>query len=170
MPPARLGVSIHRIETGQRYLNYNGEPYTSFLESSIVDQDLTFCGGGECSLRTGSWVQYSLPFQFKITAFSFGIDPNCRPDGFKYWTFEAFDSEGWRPLLYAARAPEPYDREVFELMGAADLASTRFRIRLDQPESESESEEDDDHDHACRCMHISGLELYGTIMPPWRID
>ena len=53
-------------------------------------------------------------------------------------------------------------------MGAADFASTRFRIRLDQPESESESEEDDDHDH--RCMHINGLELYGTIMPPWRID
>ena len=53
-------------------------------------------------------------------------------------------------------------------MSAADFASTRFRIRLDQPESESESEEDDDHDH--RCMHIRGLELYGTIMPPWRID
>ena len=60
--------------------------------------------------------------------------------------------------------------EVFELMGAADFASTRFRIRLDQPESESESEQDDDHDHTCRCMHIYGLELYGKILPPWRLD
>ncbi len=53
-------------------------------------------------------------------------------------------------------------------MSAADFASTRFRIRLDQPESESDSEQDDNHDH--RCMHICGLELYGTIMPPWRLD
>ena len=53
-------------------------------------------------------------------------------------------------------------------MSAADFASRRFRIRLDQPESESDSEQDDNHDH--RCMHICGLELYGTIMPPWRLD
>ena len=94
--------------------------------------------------------------------------PRPRPEPSKYWTFEAFDGEDWRGLLYSARPPEPYHCEVFELVSAADFASTRFRIRLDQPESESESEEDDDHDH--RCMHIRGLELYGTIMPPWRID
>ena len=141
------------------------------MRARIIDHDLTkrLSGGGECSLRTGSWVQYSLPFQLQITAFSFGLDPDCCPDDFKYWTFEAFDGEDWRPLLYAARAPEPYNHEVFELMSAADFASTRFRIRLDQPESESESEQDDDHDHTCRCMHICALELYGTILPPWRI-
>ena len=173
-PPARLGFTIHRVGGSVHAGTLREvEPYTSYVASATVDPgvrpDRRICGGGECRLRTGSWVQYEIPFQLQLTAFSLGVS-SCYAETFVDWTFEAFDGEDWRPLLYAARAPEPYNREVFELMGAADFASARFRIRLDQPESESESEEDDDHDHACRCMHISGLELYGTIMPPWKID
>ena len=56
--------------------------------------------------------------------------------------------------------------EVFELVSAAEFASTRFRIRLTEIEPENDFEENWDD----RCMHICGFELYGTILPPWRID
>ena len=114
----------------------------------------------------GSWYEYEIPFQLQLTAFSFGLG-DCCPEFFKFWTFEAFDGEDWRGLLYSARPPEPYDHEVFELVSAADFASTRFRIRLTEIEWE-DPEWEDDHDD--RCMHICGLELFGTIMPPWRLD
>jgi hypothetical protein len=53
-----------------------------------------------------------------------------------------------------------YRRKVFLLFAAAEFASTRFRIRLDS----------DLFQVGQRCMHIRGLELFGTILPPWRID
>ena len=84
------------------------------------------------------------------------------------WTFEAFDGEGWRQLQYCAHSPFPhypgistsvnYPPVSFWLPGTADCVSTRFRIRLAE------------NGGAHRCMHIRGLELYGTILPPWRID
>ena len=50
-----------------------------------------------------------------------------------------------------------YRRKVFLLFAAAEFASTRFRIRL------VESDVDQ------RCMHVRGLEIFGTILPPWRV-
>ena len=79
------------------------------------------------------------------------------------WTFEAFDGENWRQLCNFAR-PMPasgpsgwHGRRGFWRLNTKQVASNRFRIRLlecDIP----------------RCMHVRGLEIYGTIMPPWRID
>ena len=43
-------------------------------------------------------------------------------------------------------------------MNTKQVASNRFRIRL----LEGDEEE--------RCMHIRGLELFGKILPPWRLD
>ena len=123
---------------------------------SDVRPDRRLCGGGECRLRTGSWVQYEIPFQLQLTAFSFGVS-SCYAETFVDWVFEAFDGERWHVLMWSADSPWP-EHEVFRLPGAADFASNRFRIRL----AESNEEE--------RCMHIRGLELFGTIMPPWRID
>ena len=114
-------------------------------------------GGGECFLGTGSFVQYDLPFQLKITAFSLGIS-NCGCERFKDWTFEAFDGENWRQLCNFTR-PMSAERLTFWRVGAADrVASNRFRIRLAESNEPS------------RCMHIRGLELFGTILPPWRLD
>lgn len=82
--------------------------------------------------------------------------------------FEAFDGEEWRQLYYhGARSPWPHvsyysdlaHPVVFRPAVAADFASTRFRIRLVEND-----------DNRPRCMHIRGLELYGTILPPWRVD
>ena len=49
--------------------------------------------------------------------------------------------------------------------GAADFASNSFRIRLGPTALVDEVGDEEE-----RCMHIRGLELYGTIMPPWRLD
>ena len=143
------------------------EPYASFLKSAIVDQNLTrkISGVGECTLGTGSFVQYELPFQLQVTAFRFGFS-TCGAERFLDWAFEAFDGEEWRRLLHSRTSPWPGGfylggdgAVVFQLW--YPFASTRFRIRLLEPALSM---------HAHRCMHIRGLELYGMIMPPWRID
>ena len=84
------------------------------------------------------------------------------------WKFEAFDGENWRQLCNFARPMPPsgpsdwHGRRAFFRFGppsAADrVASNRFRIRLAESNEPS------------RCMHIRGVELFGTIMPPWRLD
>jgi hypothetical protein len=163
VPPARLGITIHRVSTSEPESFADMEPYASYLASGIVDPDVTrgIGGGGECELRTDSWVQYELPCQLQVTAFSFGFF-NCGARYFTRWTFEAFDGEDWRQLYYSADSPWPdaigYELTrpvVFRLSGAADFASTRFRIRM--------VEQLEEH----RCMHIRGLELFGKILPPW---
>ena len=90
----------------------------------------------------------------------------CGAERFLDWAFEAFDGEEWRRLLHSRTSPWPGGfylggdgAVVFQLW--YPFASTRFRIRLLEPALSM---------HAHRCMHIRGLELYGTIMPPWRID
>ena len=136
------------------------------MKSGIVDQNVArnISGGGECDLQTGSFVQYELPFQLQVTAFSFGFS-TCGAERFLDWAFEAFDGEEWRRLLYSRPSPWPggvylggNGAVTFQLY---PCASTRFRIRLLGPALSM---------HAHRCMHIRGLELYGTIMPPWRLD
>ena len=149
---------------------FDEEPYASFVESAIVDTDVSMkvSGGGECQYRlgcptTGSWVEYVLPFTLQITAFSFGFS-NCGAEDFKDWAFEAFDGEEWRQIYYSAHSPwsEPLShatgaRLVCFRLSDTDFASTRFRIRLLESNRR-------------RCTHVRGLELYGTILPPWRLD
>ena len=179
VPPARLGIVFHRVPTveagvatsgANRASLFDEEPYASFVESAIVDTDVSMkvSGGGECQYRlgcptTGSWVEYVLPFTLQITAFSFGFS-NCGADGFKDWAFEAFDGEEWRQIYYSAHSPwsEPLShatgaRLVCFRLSDTDFASTRFRIRLLESNRR-------------RCTHVRGLELYGTILPPWRLD
>ena len=68
------------------------------------------------------------------------------------------------------------DRKAFPRPGSVDGAradaflgslrvepsfpSSRFRIRLVQPTDVD----------LIQCMHIRGFELFGAILPPWRID
>ena len=160
VPPARLGITFHRGRThwGGNW-SPDAEPYASYAASAIVDQVMArdICGGGECTVRTGSFVQYDLPFQLKIRAFQFGISA-CRSERFRDWTFEAFDGENWRQL-WNFTGTMSAERRTFWRVGAADrVASNRFRIRL------AESGE------PYRCMHIRGFELFGTILPPWRVE
>ena len=141
---------------------------TGLYASGIVDPDVYKFHIGdtdECDLRTGSSIQYDLPFQLQVTAFSFGVS-TCGAEHLLDWAFEAFDGEEWRQLYYCAHSPWPggnYNARahpvIFRQLGDAG-ASARFRIRLMPLQSQ----------RPFRCMHIRGLELYGTIMPPWRID
>jgi len=150
------------------------EPYyESYAASAVVDPDLTreICGGGECGLEMGTWLQYELPFQLQVTAFSFGF-AGCGAQDLEEWTFEAFDGEGWRELEYCVQSPffynpgtsMTYPPVLYRLSGGphsprpSDCVSTRFRIRLAEGNGDQ------------RCMHIRGLELFGTILPPWRVD
>ena len=83
------------------------------------------------------------------------------------WVFEAFDRQlaDWR-VLYDSDGVSPWPIATGE-WGAHTLfrvgpsfASSRFRIRLtsfDITRHES-------------CMHVRGFELFGAILPPWRID
>ena len=51
-----------------------------------------------------------------------------------------------------------FEWESDVVASVASFASNRFRVRLLESDEEG------------RCMHIRGLELYGTILPPWRLD
>jgi len=102
---------------------------------------------------------------------------DCSHRDFHDWTFEAFDDERaeWRGLYLCEQSPwaeeplrAPDGSENFEaviLPVEADFASTRFRIRL------LESEPDPDHGWGpdYRCIHVRGLELFGTVLPPWQV-
>jgi hypothetical protein len=169
-PPARLGITIHR--EGEFAFDPDEPYYESYAASAIVDPDLTreICGGGECGLTMGTWLQYELPFQLQVTAFSFGF-AGCGAQDLEEWTFEAFDGEGWRELEYCVHSPFPlnpgssmtYPPVLFRLSGGphsprpSDCVSNRFRIRLLERNEEE------------RCMHIRGLEIFGTVLPPWQV-
>ena len=124
-------------------------------------------GGRECSLRPGAYVEYALPFQLLISRFRFGFG-HCARSYFSDWKFEAFDGEEWRELFYS-RAPGAssgasddgaYFRNsrpfvVFHINRRDAFASSRFRLRLAGVNRQH--------------MHVRGLEVFGTILPPWRL-
>jgi len=137
------------------------------LVDPILDEerDEVLSKGSECSLAPDSLVLYTLPFQFVLSHFrlAFGC---CWAKGFRYWVLEAFDSgqEGWR-VLYDSKGVSPWahvhchnygGHEVFTVDAA--WASSQFRIRLTNGPTDEQ------------CMHIRGFELFGTVLPPWRID
>ena len=90
---------------------------------------------------------------------------------FHDWVFEAFDAEReeWRGLYYCDESPwvnrqedETFVREEpIDFPAGASFGSSRFRIRLTERTDET-------LDH--QCMHIRGFELFGAILPPWRMD
>ena len=86
--------------------------------------------------------------------------------------FEAFDGEEWRELYYSQASPwndedlagSPPRRRpfvVFPVSPRDAFASSSFRLRL---AGEWNGEESD-----LRHMHVRGLEVFGTILPPWRV-
>ena len=126
-------------------------------------------GGRECNLTPGSYIEYELPFQLLISRFQFGFG-QCGRSFFSDWRFEAFDGEEWRELFYS-RAPGAssgasddgaYFRNsrpfvVFHVSRRDAFASSRFRLRLAGVDGQRQH------------MHVRGLEIFGTILPPWRL-
>ena len=181
VPPASLGVTVSYLGTHGVWDPGSDDEILAFIQSGLVDQDKykgISCPAG-CRVLDGSYIGYELPFKLQISRFRFAV-ADCGHRDFRDWTFEAFDDERaeWRGLYLCERSPwaeEPHvspDGENFEaviLPVEADFASTRFRIRL------LESEPDPDRGWGpgphpdYRCIHVRGLEIFGTVLPPWQV-
>ena len=170
VPPPSLGVTVcHLGVPHEQWDPANDDEILAYLQSGLVDKNVyrkISCPAG-CRILHGSYNGYELPFKLQISQFRFSLR-TCGHRDFRDWTFEAFDDERaeWRGLYLCDQSPwanAPYqlpDRDNVEaviLPVEADFASTRFRIRLLESEA------------GPRCMHIRGLEVFGTIMPPWQV-
>ena len=110
-----------------------------------------------------------MPVKLRISHFRLSIR-KCNHQHFRDWTFEAFDDERaewhelyacdqspWRAVLVQGFTAPPYCVGPVIIPVEAEFASTRFRIRLLESEEEH------------RCMHVRGLDLFGTVLPPWQV-
>lgn len=169
-PPPSLQITVHRLGEMADEGRW-GPPstsYESFIASALVDPEIRqhMEGGRECSLLTGSWVQYELPFPMHVSDFRLAFG-SCCCERFQDWTFEAYDSEqgAWCRLYSCDRSPwadQAYsarDARTFPVSYVGPpFPSVRFRILL----VDSDIEE--------RCVHINSLELFGTVLPGWNLD
>ena len=168
-PPPALSVSIKR---GDDVIHDDDELerkaadkcFTHGIVDPVLDRsrDDVLSLGSECGCSPGSLVAYTLPFQIVLSDFRFAFGC-CWASDFFRWVFEAFDREqdSWR-VLYDSEGVSPWPGLPESAFGChrrftvdAAFASSNFRIRTTND---------------LQCMHIRGLELYGTILPPWRID
>ena len=136
------------------------------LRCASVDPDMRrdLTGAAECQLGVGSFVEFRLPVALLVTHFRLAFG-NCDGQFFKDWTFETFDGERgeWRELYYCSESPWVGNSEYSSLNCTpvvipvdGSIASSRFRIRL--------GGEGD------RCFHLRAFELFGKVLPPWRLD
>ena len=169
VPPSRLRIIAYRQSNHATTENHEDdeEPYASFFASLIVDQSQSVrCDGGrECALGAGSYIGYELPFLLRLSHFRLAIG-RCGYATLCDWSFEAFDSEReeWRRLFSCEENPwadMPYAANwipramTFPVnYDGLPFPATRFRIMLE----------------ARKCMHLRGLELFGTLVPGWSLD
>ena len=168
VPPSRLRIIAYRQSNHATTENHEDdeEPYASFFASLIVDQSQSVrCDGGrECALGAGSYIGYELPFLLRLSHFRLAIG-RCGYATLCDWSFEAFDSEQeeWQQLFSCDRSPWadiPYTNYVPRALtfpvdyAGLPFPATRFRIMLERR----------------RCMHIRGLEIFGTLLPGWSLD
>ena len=116
-----------------------------------------------------------LPLQLRASHFRFGFG-NCGLRTFENWVFEAYsENENMWHTLYDSGGVSPWadEHRVFR-MGELKVfpahgffGASQFRIRLIR---DGDPRDPDDFPMGCQCMHIRGLEVFGTILPPWRID
>ena len=166
--PPELSISINRGARGAGIGELERHAADNCFAHGIVDpvldrnRDDVLSLGTECVCPPGSLVAYTLPFQIVLSDFRFAFGC-CWASEFMCWVLEAFDSEqdGWR-VLYDSEGATPWpglrDNEIGyhrRFTVDAAFASSNYRIRVT-------------NDH--QCMHIRGFDLYGTILPPWRID
>jgi hypothetical protein len=167
VPPPQLRVTARRSSS---------DDYAAFFAAAVVypgdpGSMSVEPWGQECSMAPGCFVEYQLPFKFSVATFRIGFG-SCSAYQFKYWTFEAFDG-AWKviydsggvtpwvlldPALADQQRSEPGPHQIFEVY--ASIPSFRFRIGM-QENTELPVQ---------RCMHLRGFDLFGTVLPPWRLD
>ena len=172
MPPSRLQIIAHREVGGPIALPHHVREDAVF-PFQVVDRDSIWqlVTSGECSIRTGSFAEFQLPFQLQLSSFRLGHG-GCSTGSFRDWVFEAFDGERWHVLYECGASPWrelPFNSDGPNRCFDVDetvVASSRFRLRM--LDLVAEHHPGNTHSH-CRCMHIRALELFGTVLPPWSV-
>ena len=171
-PPALLRIASHRDKNDILPMYASEQSYTSFFEAAVVHPgdpaaEEAEGSGSECNLAAGSFVEYQLPFKLRISHVRIGMS-HCA-DSLTDWAFEAFDDElvqygfdGWVPLHHnTSKSPWHYvdggDPGQHKYFYDMNFVSSRFRIKLLDSTGQ-------------QCFHIRGFELFGTVLPPWRLD
>ena len=175
MPPSRLRVTYLREVDPEIWENklraYPHLRTDAVFPFSVVDRDSIddLCTGSECSVNSGTFTEFQLPFQLQLSSFRLGHGPCCAC-GFQDWVFEAFDGERWHVLYECGESPWwHFEAHVevptmrFDVDGTA-VASSRFRLRMLPKVAEHGAEFP-----TARCMHICALDLFGTVLPPWNV-
>ena len=170
-PPDRLEIRIERrIVPGNTVREVPSHTeYDRCFRSNIVDPSVDRRTTKECNCSCGSFVEYQLPFQLRISHFRFGHG-HCGACNFRHWVFEAYDADRleWH-TLYDSNGVSPW-ADIVDNFYNPDLpkpetkyfdvdafTSTRFRIRLTHYAM---------HYH---CMHLRAFDLFGTVLPPWQV-
>ena len=134
-PPENLEICIERLGKLAVYPQDDRG-----LRSSLVDPHANMIASSECCVLPGSFVEYKLPFQLRISHFRLGFG-YCEAQFFKCFVFEAYDRDrlAWH-TLYESNGVSPW--EDFNHSGPGPdvkyfdvdaFTSTRFRIRLTDP-------------------------------------
>ena len=132
----------------------------------------------ECCVLPGSFVEYKLPFQLRISHFRLGFG-YCEAQFFKCFVFEAYDRDrlAWH-TLYESNGVSPWEDfnhsgpgPDVKSFGVDAFTSTRFRIRLADPRDAPEYLVSTliDRFNGRQCMHLRAFELFGTVLPPWQV-
>ena len=185
LPPS-VTYRISRVKGGESNIDNEtygpGHPPLLHKLHGLFDADLdeeaddVLSTAADCSLDSGA-IMIKLPLQLRASHFRFGFG-NCGLRTFENWVFEAYsENENVWHTLYDSGGVSPWadeydesrmgDLKVFPADGS--FGASQFRLRLIHDERGPGDPDDDPPGH-CQCMHIRGLELFGTILPPWRID
>ena len=172
-PPENLEISIQRLGKAVAHpLHDRG------FRSSLVDPHADMIASSECCVLPGSFVEYKLPFQLRISRFRLGFG-YCEAQFFKCFVFEAYDRDrlAWH-TLYESNGVSPW--EDFNHSGPGPdvkyfdvdaFTSTRFRIRLADPRDAPEYLVSTlvARFNGRQCMHLRAFEVFGTVLPPWQV-
>ena len=179
VPPPPLHVTVHRVGRShlhhlelrdERAMGYNRN-FDAALVSRLSVSSALNAGYPDCSVKSGSFIEYELPFQLRISDFRIAFG-NCCAREFGNWTFEAYIDNRWMVCHYCSVSPwadlispgatdslglQPGPEKIINVEDDEledGLVSNRFRIKL------------------CgrRCMHVRAFELFGTILPGWSLD
>jgi hypothetical protein len=172
-PPENLEIWIERLGKAAAHPQHDRG-----LRSSLVDPHANMIASSECCVLPGSFVEYKLPFQLRISHFRLGFG-YCEAQFFKCFVFEAYDRDrlAWH-TLYESNGVSPW--EDFNHSGPGPdvkyfdvdaFTSTRFRIRLADPRDAPEYLVSTlvARFNGRQCMHLRAFEVFGTVLPPWQV-
>ena len=171
VPPPPLRVTVHRVGSpnegelelrDEAAMEYNRN-FDAALVSRLSVSSALSAESPDCSLQSGSFIEYELPFQLRITDFRIAFG-NCCARQFNDWLFQAYDGGGhWTCYHYCSVSPwedivgpsqhgyqgaRPGPEKIINVENDF-IISTRFRIKL----------------YGMQCMHVRSFELFGTILP-----